>query len=253
MVTRNRLRATSRSNLLPSLQEQHVVRRRLTVRRLDPWSVLKFGAVANLALLAIGLLVAGVVWFVIDRLALVDQVCSIALDVGFTECGINAGNLFRAMVLLGLLWVVVQTAVLVFLSFLHNLIADLTGGLTLTVVDDSPVAAAGAETTTQARRITTASTPPAPARQQVPAAARPAKSPAEPTRRGSTDQPTRPQQPQQPKRPQQPVPSASAPTRDQRAAPNTQPRREPQPAPRGEPSRGSSRWDRSGDEEDLFG
>jgi hypothetical protein len=41
--------------------------------------------------------------------------------------------------LLGLLWAVIQTAVLVFLAFLHNLIADLTGGLVLGVVDDTPV------------------------------------------------------------------------------------------------------------------
>jgi hypothetical protein len=135
-----------------------VVRRRLTVRRLDPWSVLKFGAVANLALLAIGLLVAGVVWFVIDRLALVDQACSIALDVGFTQCGINAGNLFRALILLGLLWVVVQTAVLVFLAFLHNLIADLTGGLT--IGGHRRHAGGGGARRSAARRVTTASTPP---------------------------------------------------------------------------------------------
>jgi hypothetical protein len=114
-----------------------VARRRLTIKRLDPWSVLKFGALANVVLLAIFMLVAGVVWFIIDRLQLVDQACGIAADVGFTSCGINAGNLFRALLLLGLLWVVVQTAVLVFAAFLHNLIADLTGGLVIGVVDDS--------------------------------------------------------------------------------------------------------------------
>jgi hypothetical protein len=190
-----------------------VVRRRLTVRRLDPWSVLKFGAVANLALLAIGLLVAGVVWFVIDRLALVDQACSIALDVGFTECGINAGNLFRALILLGLLWVVVQTAVLVFLAFLYNLIADLTGGLTIGVIDDTPGAAARGEA--PARRITTASTPPADDRARTgpgpdgkrttPAGAttagaaattaRTGRPPVEPLRRDTTNEETRPHQP----------------------------------------------------------
>jgi hypothetical protein len=178
-----------------------VVRRRLTVRRLDPWSVLKFGAVANLALLAIGLLVAGVVWFVIDRLALVDQACSIALDVGFTECGINAGNLFRALILLGLLWVVVQTAVLVFLAFLYNLIADLTGGLTIGVIDDTPGAAARGEA--PARRVTTASTPPtsptgpaaSPRRADGEADQRTGRPPVEPLRRDTTDQDTRPHQP----------------------------------------------------------
>jgi hypothetical protein len=132
-----------------------VVRRRLAVKRLDPWSVLKFGAVANVALLAIGLLVASVVWFIVDRLQLVDQVCSIAADVGFTQCGLNAGNLFRALVLLGLLWVVIQTAVLVFLAFLHNLIADLTGGIVLGVIDDAPAVRE------EPRRVTTANQPPA--------------------------------------------------------------------------------------------
>jgi hypothetical protein len=140
-----------------------VARRRLTVRRLDPWSVLKFGAVANVALLIIGLLVVGVVFFIVDRLGLVDQVCSIVLDVGFTACGVNAGNLFRAIALLGLLGVVIQTAVLVFLSFLHNLIADLTGGLTLTVIDDTPAPGARApHTATTAGAITTARRPPEP-------------------------------------------------------------------------------------------
>jgi hypothetical protein len=124
-----------------------VVRRRLTLKRVDPWSVLKFGFVANIVLLAVFLLVAGVVWFIIERLALVEQACAIATDVGFTQCGVNFGNLFRALILLGLLWVVVQTAVLVFLSFLYNLIADLTGGLTVTMHDSTPGAAARGETT----------------------------------------------------------------------------------------------------------
>ena len=122
-----------------------MVRRRLTLKRIDPWSVLKFGFVANIVLLVMFLLVAVVVWFIIDRLAIIDQLCDIALDVGFTQCGVNFGNLFRALVLLGLLWVVVQTAVLVFFSFLHNLLADLTGGLAATVNDTTPGAAAATE------------------------------------------------------------------------------------------------------------
>lgn len=113
-----------------------MARRRMTVKRIDPWSVLKFAVIVNLALLAVGLLVAAIVWMIVDRLQLVDQVCSILLDVGFTACGVNAGNLFRALILLGLLWVVVQTAVMVFFAFLYNLIADLTGGLTFGVVEE---------------------------------------------------------------------------------------------------------------------
>jgi hypothetical protein len=126
-----------------------VARRRLNVRRIDPWSVLKFGAVANIVLLLIGLLVVGVVFYIIERIGLVDQVCEMVIEVGFQECGVNAGNLFRAIALLGLLGVVILTAVLVFLAFLHNLIADLTGGLSFTVLDDTP---------TEPRPVTVAAT-----------------------------------------------------------------------------------------------
>lgn len=134
-----------------------MVRRRLTLKRIDPWSVLKFGAILNVAFLAIGLLIAGVIWFVIDRLNLVDQVCGIAADVGFTNCGLEPGPAFRVLVLLGLLWVVVQTAVLVFLAFLHNLIADLTGGLAFTMIDDTPGSAARGEA--PVRTVTAPSSP----------------------------------------------------------------------------------------------
>lgn len=129
-----------------------MVRRRLTLKRIDPWSVLKFGVIANVAFVAVGLLVAGVFWFVIDRLNIVDQICGIATDVGFNRCGVEAGPVFQALVMLGLLWVVIQTAIFVFLAFLHNLIADLTGGLVFTMVDDTPGAAARGET--QPRRVT---------------------------------------------------------------------------------------------------
>jgi hypothetical protein len=141
-----------------------VIRRRMTVKRLDPWSVLKFGAVANVVLFAILMLVAGVIWFIVDRLQLVDQVCGIATDVGFTSCGINAGNLFSALGLLGGMGVIVQTAILVFFAFLYNLIADLTGGLTIGVVEDTPPARAS---TTSSRTITSASTPPRPSNDGV--------------------------------------------------------------------------------------
>ena len=132
-----------------------MARRRLTVKRIDPWSVLKFGFLANIVLLIIFMMIMGVVWFIIDRLQIVDQVCGIATDVGFTQCGINAPNLFRSMILLGLLWIVVQTAVLVFLAFLYNLISDLVGGIGLTIIDDTTPAAA-ATTSASARRVTTA-------------------------------------------------------------------------------------------------
>ncbi|MFP4233619.1 MAG: DUF3566 domain-containing protein [Nitriliruptoraceae bacterium] len=115
-----------------------MARRRLTIKRIDPWSVLKFGAFLNIVLYLVYLVVAGVVWFVIDRLRLIDQACEIALDVGFTSCEVEPTSVFQVVTLLGAMGVIVLTAVLVFLAFLHNLIADLTGGLVVGIVDDTP-------------------------------------------------------------------------------------------------------------------
>ncbi|HEX2026429.1 MAG TPA: DUF3566 domain-containing protein [Nitriliruptorales bacterium] len=113
-----------------------MARRKLILRRIDPWTVLKFGSVLNVCLLAIGLLGFGVLWFAISQLGVVEQFCQLATDVGFQECGINGGNLFRYLLLLGILGVVIQTGLMVFLAFLHNLIADLVGGLSVTLQDE---------------------------------------------------------------------------------------------------------------------
>lgn len=128
-----------------------MARRRLTVKHLDPWSVLKFSALANIAFTAIGFVGVMVAWTIVERLGIVEQICGIAIDIGFTQCGLSTNNLFRAGLTVGMLWVVVQTAVMVFMAFLYNLIADLTGGLSLIAVDEaapSPHRGGGGRSTT---------------------------------------------------------------------------------------------------------
>lgn len=124
-----------------------MARRRMTLRRIDPWSVLKFGAVVNACLLVIALLGFGILWFAIRQLGVIEQACDLATDVGFESCAINGGNLFRYLLLLGLLWVVIQTGLLVFFAFLHNLIADLVGGVEVTLSEEG-----GATMTSRASR-----------------------------------------------------------------------------------------------------
>lgn len=191
-----------------------MIRRKLTLKRVDPWSVLKFGFVVNIALLMVGLLAAWILWIVIGRLGLVDQFCdsvgSIVLDL--QECSLNGGNIFRTLLLLGLLGVVVQTGMMVFGAFLYNLIADLTGGLGFTFFDE-----AGDATTTPGRTASTGTGrgTSAPSRAQE----RPAdqsSTPARPTPDGSPRQPEG--------APQSRSASPPAPTSDRApAGPNTDP------------------------------
>ncbi len=137
-----------------------MIRRRLTLKRVDPWSVLKFGFVVNIAFMLVAMLGFWILWIVVGRLGLIDQFCdsvgTIVLDL--QECSLNGGNIFRTLLFLGLLGVVVQTGIMVFGAFLYNLIADLTGGLGFTFLDESGdtvrESRTTGETTTAARAAT---------------------------------------------------------------------------------------------------
>jgi len=112
-----------------------MARRSMTLKRIDPWSVLKFSLLANVVFLGVLLLAGRVAWFVITRLELVDKVCEVAESLAFENCGVDGGAVFQNALMLGLLAVVVQTGIFVFLAFLHNLLAELTGGITVTLDD----------------------------------------------------------------------------------------------------------------------
>ncbi len=118
-----------------------MARRRMVIRRIDPFSVLKFGAVAHLAIAAIGFVALTVVVRAVLGSGLVEQVCEIASDVGFLDCGVDAGGVTRLLAVLAVVWAVVQTALVVLLAFLHNLIADLTGGVAVTMEVETPASA----------------------------------------------------------------------------------------------------------------
>jgi hypothetical protein len=115
-----------------------VARRRMVVRRIDPFSVLKFGALANVAVAAIGFVALNLVLRAVLGSGIVEQVCDIAGDVGFMSCGVDQGSLTRLLAVLAVVWAVVQTALLVLLAFLHNLVADLTGGIAITMEVETP-------------------------------------------------------------------------------------------------------------------
>ena len=115
-----------------------MARRRMVIRKLDPYSVLKFGAVANVAIAAMGFVALSIIARIVLGSGLIDQICGIAGDVGFLECTVSQGRITRLLLGLALLWAVVQTVLLVLLAFLHNLVSDLTGGIALTMEVETP-------------------------------------------------------------------------------------------------------------------
>jgi hypothetical protein len=109
-------------------------RARLVLRRLDPWSVLKFSVLFYLCLMLISLLVFAVVWFVLVNMGVFEEVTKFAGNFNL-EVTFPAGTVFRWYILIGLLGVVVWSVVTVLLTLLFNLVNDVTGGIEVVLAE----------------------------------------------------------------------------------------------------------------------
>jgi hypothetical protein len=114
---------------------RRLVRRRATVRRVDPWSVLKLSLIFYLCVLAVAMLVLTMFWAIVNRIGLLDTMLGFLAELQL-EVEVNGGNIARAAFLLGLLNVVLFSGVNVFLAFLYNLVADLIGGLKIVLAEE---------------------------------------------------------------------------------------------------------------------
>lgn len=110
-------------------------RRRVTIQRIHPWSVLKLSLIFYFCMLLVVMVALTFFWSVVIRLGIVEAIQQGADTFGAT-IRINGGNLARVTFLIGLINVVLWSAINVFMAFLYNLIADLVGGFRVTLSDD---------------------------------------------------------------------------------------------------------------------
>lgn len=110
--------------------------RRVALRRIDPWSVLKFSLVFYLALLVVLLLALVVFWTAIERAGLIDALLGFLGELQLTVA-INPGNLLRAAFFIGVIQVIIGSALNVVAALLYNLVAEVLGGLRLLLVEES--------------------------------------------------------------------------------------------------------------------
>jgi hypothetical protein len=116
---------------------------RLTVSRIDPWSAMKVSFLLSVAL-GIALVIATVVlWTVLDAMGVFDQVNGVIgqvvqdgnsrfdiLDfIGFTR-------VVSLSIVIGVVDVILFTAIATLGAFLYNVSAALVGGVNLTLTDD---------------------------------------------------------------------------------------------------------------------
>ena len=109
-------------------------RARLVLRRLDPWSVLKFSVVFYFCMFLISLLVFAVIWFVLVNMGVFTSLTDFAGNFNL-EVAFPAGTVFRWYTFIGLLGVVVWSIVTVLLTLLFNLVNDVTGGIEVVLAE----------------------------------------------------------------------------------------------------------------------
>jgi hypothetical protein len=107
------------------------------VRRVDPWSVLKVSLIFYFCVWLMVMVAAVLIWGAAVGSGTVSSLESfIAEFLAFEEFSFNGDQLFQIFALGGLIGVFVTTAATAVLAVLFNLIADLTGGIRFTVIEE---------------------------------------------------------------------------------------------------------------------
>jgi len=110
-------------------------RARLVLRKIDPWSVLKFSLLFYFCLLLIMLLGSAIIFAILKAFGVIENIQKLVTDLASTPYRVSGGSIFRWLFLFGLLGAIVASAVTVFLAFLYNLIADVVGGIEISVAE----------------------------------------------------------------------------------------------------------------------
>jgi hypothetical protein len=112
---------------------------RVAIRKISPWSVLKVSLVFYFCMMLVILVGFVILYAVLSAAGILDSIAELLTGVGFGDAQGNfdfdRGYIFRTLFLIGLVSTGLWAAFTVFLAFLYNLIADLLGGIEVTLVE----------------------------------------------------------------------------------------------------------------------
>lgn len=124
-----------------SARQPRVRRVTRVIRDIDPWSVFKVGLVFHLVLYLVAIIAAVLLWSVASATGTVDNIERFMESFGWESFSFNGWQLFRSLMVLGLMVAVLLTGIWVLAATVFNLIADLVGGVQVTVLEQEVVAA----------------------------------------------------------------------------------------------------------------
>jgi transmembrane protein DUF3566 len=111
----------------------------LTIRRLDPWSVLKVSLIFYFCLMLVFMFTMLVLYTILGVVGVLDSVSRLLTDIGFgsQQAGFtfNGRWIFTRLFLMGIAGVVIWSLINTLLVLLYNLCADLVGGIRVTLTE----------------------------------------------------------------------------------------------------------------------
>jgi hypothetical protein len=116
-------------------------RARLTVKRIDPWTTLKFSFVYGLAGMVVLLVSVIVLYGVVDAMGVISSVRNFLGDVSDTSSGpglavwLGFGRVMLVTIVVGLVNVVLFTAFATLTAFIYNVCTDIVGGVEVTLAE----------------------------------------------------------------------------------------------------------------------
>lgn len=125
------VREEPRSRAVPPTRASRVV-----VKNLDAWSVLKVSLLFYLSMFLMLLVTMVLLWAAATSIGAVGNIEGFMDSIGFTDFTFEAPQLLRGAALGGAVLVVAGTFGNVVMAVLYNLIADVVGGLRVTLGED---------------------------------------------------------------------------------------------------------------------
>ncbi len=116
------------------------VRASMQIRRVDPWSTLKVSAVLSVALFFVWMIAVAFLYLVLGGMGVWSKLNSNVGDLLNNTSGsaadlVSSGTIFGGAALIGLVNIVLLSAMATIGAFIYNLTTDLIGGVEVTLAD----------------------------------------------------------------------------------------------------------------------
>ena len=134
-------RPAASSRMQVGTRHKGPVRASMQIRRVDPWSTLKVSLVLSVALFFVWMIAVAFLYLVLGGMGVWSKLNSNVGDLLTSASGqtggelVSSGTIFGGAALIGLVNIVLLTAMATCAAFIYNLTTDLVGGVEVTLAD----------------------------------------------------------------------------------------------------------------------